>query len=377
MWADSEVSNGENGEWRMDRVAAGLPHFAIRHSLFARCKFPVPRKRGTMYIHAPCHRGPPFMLSAYPTKRPEANSLKTATWVDLLDSTEAERSAFEQAFGLRVPTKAQLAEIETTSRLRTEGEALYMTAPLLHAAENEPWVLVPTGFVLAKNVLLTVRSAKLTAFHNVITEIDAGQQADPAHIFVRLLEALVGRVADLLETSSHDLDDASHLIFRPEQPRQTKLSRETVRLRRLMIRTGRTSERMARVQYTLVCLDRMAKFSTEHCHEWVAQDVVNRLQIVSSDIASLVQFTEGLVNRVQLLQDAASGIINIDQNEVMKVLTIASVVGIPPVLVVGIYGMNFKNMPEYDWTWGYPYALAMVVITALLPLIWFKWKDWI
>jgi magnesium transporter len=224
---------------------------------------------------------------------------------------------------------------------------------------------------------LTVRSAKLTAFHNVITEIDAGQQADPAHIFVRLLEALVGRVADLLETSSHDLDDASHLIFRPEQPRQTKLSRETVRLRRLMIRTGRTSERMARVQYTLVCLDRMAKFSTEHCHEWVAQDVVNRLQIVSSDIASLVQFTEGLVNRVQLLQDAASGIINIDQNEVMKVLTIASVVGIPPVLVVGIYGMNFKNMPEYDWTWGYPYALAMVVITALLPLIWFKWKDWI
>jgi magnesium transporter len=330
-----------------------------------------------MYIHAPCHRGPPFMFSAYPTKRPEANSLKTATWVDLLDSTEAERSAFEQAFGLRVPTKAQLAEIETTSRLRTEGEALYMTAPLLHAAENEPWVLVPTGFVLAKNVLLTVRSAKLTAFHNVITEIDAGQQADPAHIFVRLLEALVGRVADLLETTSHDLDDASHLIFRPEQPRQTKLSRETVKLRRLMIRTGRTSERMARVQYNLVCLDRMAKFSSEHCHEWVAQDVVNRLQIVSSDIASLVQFTEGLVNRVQLLQDAASGIINIDQNEVMKVLTIASVVGIPPVLVVGIYGMNFKNMPEYDWTWGYPYALAMVVITALLPLIWFKWKNWI
>jgi magnesium transporter len=83
------------------------------------------------------------------------------------------------------------------------------------------------------------------------------------------------------------------------------------------------------------------------------------------------------VSRVQLLQDAASGIINIDQNEVMKVLTIASVVGIPPVLVVGVYGMNFKNMPELDWTWGYPYALALVVITSLLPLIWFKWKDWI
>ena len=98
---------------------------------------------------------------------------------------------------------------------------------------------------------------------------------------------------------------------------------------------------------------------------------------VSSDIASLGQFSEGLVSRVQLLQDAATGIINIDQNDVMKVLTIASVVGIPPVLVVGIYGMNFKNMPELDWPWGYQYALALILITALVPLIWFKWKDWI
>jgi magnesium transporter len=144
-----------------------------------------------------------------------------------------------------------------------------------------------------------------------------------------------------------------------------------------MIRTGRTSERMARIQYALVCLDRMAKFTVERGREWIARDMANRLQAASSDVASLVQFTEGLVSRVQLLQDAASGIINIDQNEVMKVLTIASVVGIPPVLVVGVYGMNFKNMPELDWAWGYPYALALIVITALLPLIWFKWKDWI
>jgi magnesium transporter len=148
-------------------------------------------------------------------------------------------------------------------------------------------------------------------------------------------------------------------------------------LRQLMLRTGRTSERMARIHYTLVCLDRMAKFTVDRARDWLAQDNAARLQSVSSDIGSLVQFSEGLVNRVQLLQDAATGIINIDQNDVMKVLTIASVVGIPPVLVAGIYGMNFKNMPELGWSWGYPYALATIVITALLPLIWFKWKDWI
>ena len=103
---------------------------------------------------------------------------------------------------------------------------------------------------------------------------------------------------------------------------------------------------------------------------------MSRLQSVSSDIASLVQYSEGLVSRVQLLQDAATGVINVAQNEVMKVLTIASVVGIPPVLVAGIYGINFKYMPELNWV-GLSYAWALIVVTSLLPLIWFKWKHWI
>lgn len=143
-----------------------------------------------------------------------------------------------------------------------------------------------------------------------------------------------------------------------------------------MIRTGRVSERMARINYALVCLDRMAKFTVERAGDWLTADLVGRLHAVSSDIGSLAQFAEGLISRIQLLQDAASGIINIDQNDVMKILTIASVAGIPPVLVVGIYGMNFKNMSELSWSFGYPYALALLVITTLLPLILFKWKDW-
>ena len=315
------------------------------------------------------------MLGAYPTRRAEETSLRNAVWVDLVDPAETERTAFEHAFGLRVPTKEQLAEIETTSRLRIERDALYLTAPLIFAGENEPWILVPTGFVLTKHVLLTIRFAKSAAFDTVISELGPSEHFEPANAFVRLLEVIVDRMADLLEGSGRDLDDASHLIFRPDAPKQTKLSRETVQLRRLMIRTGRTSERMARIHYALVCLDRMAKFAADRGH--VAPDLVSRLQTVSSDITSLVHFAEGLVSRVQLLQDAATGIINIDQNNVMKVLTVASVVGIPPVLVVGVYGMNFKNMPELNWSWGYPYALTLLVVSALVPLIWFKLKDWI
>jgi magnesium transporter len=317
------------------------------------------------------------MLNAYPINRNAGMSPATSAWVDLVSPTDAEIAAFEQAFGLHVPTQDKLSEIETTSRLRVEHDVLYLTAPLIFAASNEPWIPAPTGFVLSKRVLMTVRFAKSAAFDTVIKELGEAEKLEPALVFVRVLEELVDRMADLLEGSGRDLDDASHLIFRQENPNRTKLSHETAMLRRLMIRTGRTSERMSRIQYTLVCLDRMAKFTVEQGREWIAPDLGGRLQTVSSDIASLVRFTEGLISRVQLLQDAATGIINIDQNDVMKVLTIASVVGIPPVLVVGIYGMNFKNMPELDWTWGYPYALALVVVTALLPLIWFKLKDWI
>jgi magnesium transporter len=314
------------------------------------------------------------MLCAYPAPHAQGATLKNATWVDLLDPTEAERTAFQEAFGLRVPTRDELSEIEATSRLRIEGDGLYMTAPLIFVPPEGPWIVTPTGFVLSKHVLLTVRFEKLPAFEAAGAEFGPKDLVKPIAVFVRLLECLVDRVADRLEANASDLDDAAHLIFQSEH---AKLAQETGKLRRLMLHTGRVSERMARVQYALVCLDRIAKFAAEHAHDWIERDMTHRLGTVSSDISSLLQFIEGLVSRVQLLQDAAAGLINIDQNEVMKVLTIASVVGIPPVLVAGIYGMNFKYMPEYDWTYGYPYALAVIVVTALLPLLWFKWKNWI
>jgi magnesium transporter len=314
------------------------------------------------------------MLSAFPISPNIGASLTDASWIDLIDPAPAETAAFEKAFGLRVPTKEELSEIETTSRLRVEHGALYMTAPLILATGDEPWIAAPTGFVLSKTILLTVRFVQSTIFDSVGKELN-GERLEPALVYVRVLEELVDHVADLLEASSQALDDASHVIFRRDNLR--RLSRETSLLRQLLVRTGRTSERMARINYTLVCLDRMAKFTIERGREWVANDQISRLQSVSADIASLEQYAEGLVNRIQLLQDAATGIINVAQNEVMKTLTIASVAGIPPVVIAGIYGMNFKNMPELNWVWGYPFALILIALTTLLPLIWFKWKDWI
>src|ERR1700732_1492108 len=208
------------------------------------------------------------MLNAYPSDPSGSHSLAGRVWVDLVEPTEADRAAFEAAFGLRVPTHDQLGEIETTSRLRVEPDALYMTAPLIFAAEGEPWIPAPTGFVLSKQVLLTVRYAKSAVFDTGAKELAAAEKSDAAAAFVRILEELVDHLADLLEGASGDLDDASHVIFRQENA--NRLSRETAMLRRLMLRTGRTSERMARIHYTLVCLDRLAEFTVDRARDWLA-----------------------------------------------------------------------------------------------------------
>jgi magnesium transporter len=312
------------------------------------------------------------MLRAFPDTTD--NSLSKTSWIDIVDPTPAEIAALEKAFGLRVPVKEEVSEIETTSRLRVEHGALYMSAPLILATGDEPWIVAPTGFVLSKTALLTVRFVQSAIFDAARKELNVGPLA-PTVVYVCVLEELVDRMADLLEASSQALDDASHVIFRRENLK--RLSRESSLLRQLLVRTGRTSERMAHINYTLVCLDRMAKFTIERGREWIEHEQISRLQSLSADIASLEQYAEGLVNRIQLLQDAATGIINVAQNEVMKILTIASVAGIPPVLIAGIYGMNFKYMPELNWSWGYPFALALIVLATLLPLMWFKWKDWI
>jgi magnesium transporter len=319
------------------------------------------------------------MLTLHPTPSPAGAAgatLAEARWIDLLDPTEEERARVEEALGLRVPTKAEISEIETTSRLRSEEGALYMSAPLISVAENGAWVSAPTGFVLGRHALLTVRFAPLRGFELVARELDQAAKVEPAPAFARLLEEVVDRAADRLELLSEGLDQASAVIFQEQQHDAPRRSRDA-HLRRAMTQIGQASERIARVRYALTSVDRMAKFAADHGRDWVAADVLDRLGAVRTDIASLVWFDESLVSRVQLLQDASSAIINIGQNEVMKVLTVVSVAGVPPVLIAGIYGMNFKNMPELNWPWGYAYGLALIVISTVIPLIWFRLKDWI
>ncbi|WP_158915971.1 CorA family divalent cation transporter [Caulobacter sp. S45] len=327
------------------------------------------------------------MLQAYPdlgdceisADQLHQEGLNGHTWIDLQDPTPEEVAEVERICGLRVPTRAELEEIELSSRIRVEKDTLYMSAPLLVRTEDGSILTAPTGFVLNKQVCLTVRFADLVAFDNVTQALKTTDHSTAPDIFARLLEEVVDRAADRLEVAADELNKASHAIFHQDEARsgkKSKLTQDTKLLRRIMTQIGRASERMSVARYTLVCISRMAQFTAERGKDWLDEAMLSRLHSVRADVASLEQYEENLLSRVQLLQDAATAFISIEQNDVVKVLTIASVVGVPPVMVVGLYGMNFKYMPELNWAWGYPYAIALIVITTLIPLAWFKWKDW-
>ena len=330
------------------------------------------------------------MLQAYPDAgdcQVSAAGLAQAAlaghaWIDLQDPTPTELAEVTRQTGVDIPSRAALEEIEQSSRLRQVNGALYLSAPLLGRGVDGAVAPSPTGFILTNALCVTVRFATSGVFDAVKADLTAdGAPATPSasDIFARLLEEVVDRAADHLEASAAILDDASGVIFRDRKggdAKRRKLTRDTDALRETMTAIGRASERMSKARYTLVCVARMAQFTADHGKDWLGDDVLARLGGVRADITSLEQYEENLLSRVQLLQDAAVAFISIEQNDVVKVLTIASVVGVPPVLVVGVYGMNFKVMPELNWAWGYPYALALIVITTLIPLAWFKWKDW-
>lgn len=192
--------------------------------------------------------------------------------------------------------------------------------------------------------------------------------------------AISDRLADVLENIAAELDDLSHRLFRSpatQTGRRRPPARESADLRIILRRIGHSGDLASKIRDSLLGIGRIVPFVATHAAEWLPPEIKPRLETVRLDVTSLSDYDMHIVNKVQLLLDATLGLINIEQNNIIKVLTIVSVVGIPPTLIASMYGMNFKNMPELDWSWGYPYGLALIVVSAVLPILWFKWRGWI
>jgi magnesium transporter len=316
------------------------------------------------------------VLILYPgTGAPDAADPAAAVWIDLLDPTPEEAALVASATGLAVPTRDQLSEIERSSRLQVEGQTLRLSAPLLAHADTPEQTLTPAGFVVSPEVLITVRYAKLRVFEAVGARCAAGELSAPG-VFVQLLEAIVDREADVLENIGAELERISRAIFRAEPPRRGQGVRNDNTLSLTLSGVGQIGDRLSEIRASLLGVARIVPFSLEVAASWLADDHRVRLNAVRQDIASLGDYESHLSDKSQFLLDAVLGFINTQQNELFKILTIVSVVGVPPTLVASVYGMNFAVMPELHWRLGYPYALVLIVASALLPILWFKWKRW-
>jgi magnesium transporter len=328
----------------------------------------------------------PVMLTAFTcegtTLRRDADpadaTLREAIWIDLHSASEAETQRVADATSLQIPTRASLSEIESSSRLSAANGVLTLSLPLIARLEADPQP-VPGGYVLSQQRLITIRFAASPVFDRFVErETRAGSpHRTGAHLFIGLLEALVDHHADALELIRDELDAISHRIFRDAVGGGGGSRREDRMLRETLVAIGRSGDALSLIRDSQVSAARIVPYVLSNAADWLSNDLKPRLDTLRQDIASLNDFDTHLFEKIQFLLDATLGFINIAQNNVMKVLTVVSVVGVPPVLIAGIYGMNFKGMPEYDWSWGYPYGLALIAVSALIPLIWFRLRDWL
>jgi magnesium transporter len=301
-----------------------------------------------------------------------------AAWLDLFNASESETVEIERLIGIDLPDRAELAGIEPSSRLSFSGGVLRLAGPVVAQADGDQPLLSQIGVILTRERLVTIRYDALAVFDHLPRKVDDGEipPSGPA-IFTSLMEAVVARLADLLETSRAHLDEVSHHVFRTAPGVRVRLSQSTAAMREKLQRLGRIGERISLIRETLLAIDRMIAFALEAAKDWFEPALDERLSGARSDIDSLNLFEEHLLGKVQFLLDAVLGLISIEQNDIFKVLTIASVVGIFPTLVAGWYGMNFANMPEYHWAFGYQFGIGAIALSTVLPLVWFKWRGWI
>ena len=316
------------------------------------------------------------MLTLYPAPGAPGTVVKPV-WIDLLQPTPEERDRIASEYGLRVPSQESLREIESSSRLRAEGQVLTLSMPLTVPEERADPLPAPLGFILSPSLLVSVRFTEVHGFAEVRARLDKGvaPPMDSTAVFAALIETMVDYRADLLESMSAQVGAVSKRVFARHVPRTRRVVMDGA-LREMLAAVGVAGERLSEIRESLLGLQRIVGFSCEMTHDWMRPEIQARLTTARGDLASLSDYETDLWGKIHFLLDAILGFINTDQNDIFKVLTMVSVIGIPPTLIASMYGMNFHNMPELSWRYGNQFGLVLILVSTILPILWFKWRGW-
>jgi magnesium transporter len=297
-----------------------------------------------------------------------------AVWFDLVNPSQQEDKIVERRVGIAVPTREEMQEIEVTSRLYVENGARYMTATLMCQSDTDTPKTTPVTFILSGHRLITVRYDEPRPFMIVGTKLAriCSPTVSGESVLMDLLDAVIDRAADILERIGSEVDQVSHEIFEPEGGRSDRNYNAILRT------IGRKGDLASKVRESLVSIGRLLLYLANEADSmrW-AKEPRAQLRGMQRDVHSLSDHAAYLSNKIQFLLDAMLGVVTIEQNNVIKIFSVAAVALMPPTLIASIYGMNFHHMPELDWRFGYPIAIVLMVVAAALPYFFFKWKKWL
>jgi magnesium transporter len=294
-------------------------------------------------------------------------------WVDMHDPTPQEREAVKTMFGFDPPSKDDMDEIEISSRLYHEGGATFMTALVLSKTETTEPECQGVSFILAGDRLLTVRYSEPQPFNTFANRAErlstSWQRGDL--ILAGLLEVIIDRTADVLEKVGADVDSLSKQVF------QTNGDSPSRDYQKILVSLGARNDLTSKARESLISMGRMLAFLTLALEGKATKDLKGHVKTMTRDVQSLADHTTYLSNKITFLLDAVLGIVNIEQSRIIRILSVAATVVLPPTLLASIWGMNFKHMPELDSTYGYPIALTTIVISAVAPFLYFRWRKWL
>jgi len=299
---------------------------------------------------------------------------EATVWVDLVTPTMQEDRAVENLLGIAVPTREEMQEIEVSSRLYVENGARFMTATLMCHSDTATPKTTPVTFILVGHRLATVRYDAPRPF--AIVEHKLARACPPQisgeTVLMDLLDAVIDRSADILERIGAEVDQISRSIFEREDEVSPPSYHEVLKA------LGRKGDLTSKVRESLVSVGRVLLFVANEADtmKW-AKDMRAQLKSMQRDVGSLTDHASYLTNKVTFLLDAMLGVVNIQQNNIIKIFSVVAVVLMPPTLVASIYGMNFHHMPELDWRLGYPLAIGVMVLAGILPYLYFKWRKWL
>lgn len=311
----------------------------------------------------------------------ESNLWADALWIDLHEPTAAEIQKVETLLGIDLPTRNETQEIEVSSRLYTENRTLFMTATIMVRADKPDLTTAAVTFIYRSPQLVTLRFDSPMPFRTFALrfERNRGTYVTAQKVLLGLFDEVVDRIADILEFVAADLNELSTIVFMEERGEPG-----TLNFTNLLGRIGRNGARTANARESLVSLQRLHGFFTEMCNSQQGEELEENWRIAGKDVAALTDHATFVSSKVNFFLDATLGrvnseqnTINSQQNKIIKLFSVLAVVLLPPTLIASIYGMNFAFIPELKWKWGYPFSLVLMVTSAIVPYLIFRYKRWL